>query len=119
MTIDGMDSPSRTSCYAGQADLDRAIVMDQTITHPDKPLWPDDGDGQPVTKLDLALYYARVGDWLFPELVRRPVTLLRCTTGVLKDCFYQRHAFKGLPDGIAAIDLADEEGRAAFIAVTA
>jgi bifunctional non-homologous end joining protein LigD len=59
-----------------------------------------------------------VGDWLFPELVRRPVTLLRCTTGVLKDCFYQRHAFKGLPDGIEAIDLADEEGRAAFIAVT-
>jgi len=51
-------------------------------------------------------------------LLRRPLTMLRCPTGNIKDCFYQRHAFAGLPPGVQTIDLADEEERAAFIAVT-
>jgi bifunctional non-homologous end joining protein LigD len=74
--------------------------------------------GSGVTKLDLALYYARVGDWLLPELLRRPVTVIRCPTGDIKDLFYQRHAFAGLPPGVETIELADEEERAAFISVT-
>lgn len=92
-------------------DRDLAAIQ---LTNPEREMFAGSG----VTKLDLALYYARVGDWLLPELMRRPVTLLRCPTGELKDCFYQRHAFQGLPEGITTIDLADEEGRAAFIAVT-
>ncbi len=43
--------------------------------------------GSGVTKLDLALYYARVGDWLLPELLRRPVTVIRRPTGDIKDPF--------------------------------
>jgi bifunctional non-homologous end joining protein LigD len=71
-----------------------------------------------VTKLDVAIYYARVGDWLLPEVLRRPVTVIRCPTGDLSDLFYQRHAFAGLPPGLETVELSDEEGRAAFIAVT-
>lgn len=85
-----------------------------TLTNPEREIFAGSG----VTKLDLALYYARVGDWALPELLRRPVTILRCPTGELKDCFYQRHAFHGLPAGVETIDLADEEGRGAFITVT-
>jgi len=85
-----------------------------TLTNPEREIFAGSG----VTKLDLAVYYARVGDWALPELLRRPVTILRCPTGELKDCFYQRHAFHGLPPGVATIDLADEEGRGAFITVT-
>ena len=70
-----------------------------------------------VTKLDVALYYAKVGDWLLPEVLRRPVTVIRCPTGDLKDLFYQRHAFQGLPPGVQTIELSDEEGRGAFISV--
>lgn len=71
-----------------------------------------------VTKLDVAVYYARVGDWLLPEVLRRPVTVIRCPTGDLKDLFYQRHAFQGLPAGVETIELADEKERAAFISIT-
>jgi bifunctional non-homologous end joining protein LigD len=85
-----------------------------TLTNPEREIFAGSG----VTKLDLALYYARVGDWLLPELLRRPVTVFRCPTGELKDCFYQRHAFAGLPAGIETVELADEKERAAFIAVT-
>jgi bifunctional non-homologous end joining protein LigD len=92
-------------------DRDLASVQ---LTNPDREIFAGSG----VTKLDLALYYARVGDWLLPEVLRRPVTVFRCPTGDIKDCFYQRHAFAGLPAGIQSVDLADEEGRAAFIAIT-
>ena len=92
-------------------DRDLAAVH---LTNPEREIFAGSG----VSKLDLALYYARVGDWLLPELLRRPVTMFRCPSGALKDCFYQRHAFAGLPPGVETVDLADEEGRAAFIAVT-
>jgi bifunctional non-homologous end joining protein LigD len=92
------------------SDRDLAAIH---LTNPDREF-----SGTGVTKLDVALHYARVGDWLLPELLRRPVTIVRCPTGQLKDCFYQRHAFAGLPAGVETIELADEEERAAFIAVT-
>ena len=92
---------------------DRELAAVQ-LTNPEREMFAGSG----VTKLDLALYYARVGDWLLPELLRRPVTVFRSPSGELKDSFYQRHSFPGLPPGVETIDLKDEEGRAAFITVT-
>jgi bifunctional non-homologous end joining protein LigD len=92
-------------------DRDLAAVQ---LTNPQREMFAGSG----VTKLDLAIYYARVGDWLLPELLRRPVTAIRCPTGDITDLFYQRHAFQGLPPGVETIDLADDEGRGAFISVT-
>jgi bifunctional non-homologous end joining protein LigD len=92
-------------------DRDLAAIH---LTNPQREM----GVGSGVTKLDLALYYARVGDWMLPELLRRPVTVIRSPTGDFKDLFYQRHAFAGLPPGVETIELADEEGRAAFISIT-
>ena len=83
------------------------------LTNPEREVMPGSG----VSKLDIALYYARVGDWALPELLRRPVTVIRSPTG--KDLFYQRHAFAGLPAGVETIELAaEDEERAAYIAVT-
>ena len=92
------------------SDRDLAAVH---LTNPEREIFAGSG----VTKLDIALHYARVGDWLLPELLGRPVTMLRCPTGELKDCFYQRHAFAGLPPGVETVELADEEERAAFISI--
>ena len=74
------------------------------MTNPDRVMF---GEGGP-TKLELALYYARVGDWMLPELIERPVSLLRCPTGKSADCFFQRHAMAGMPDVIKRIPLREE-----------
>jgi DNA primase len=35
-----------------------------------------------VTKLGLARHYERIADWVVPHLLDRPLTLVRCPTGV-------------------------------------
>ena len=85
--------------YVTDADLAHVVV-----TNPDRAMF---GEGGP-TKLQLVLYYARVGDWMLPELIKRPVSLVRCPTGKSADCFFQRHAMTGMPDMIRTIPLREE-----------
>ena len=76
------------------------------LTNPDREMF----EGSGTSKLDIALYYARVGEVMLPDLIDRPVTLIRCSTGKEADCFYQRHGFSGLPDGVETMgDSRDEE----------
>ncbi|MGN6488534.1 MAG: DNA ligase D [Devosia sp.] len=74
-------------------DADLASI---SITNPTRRLFGKSGP----TKLDIAVYYAAVGDFMLPHILNRPVSLVRCPTGLAKDCFYQRHAFKGMPKTI-------------------
>jgi bifunctional non-homologous end joining protein LigD len=80
------------------------------LTHPDRVLYPEDG----ITKLDLARYYAAVGDWAVTHLAGRPLTLVRCPDGQGKPCFYQKHLGKGAPEAIGHVDIAEDGETVAY-----
>jgi len=67
---------------------------DVRFTHPDRVYWVDVG----VTKQDLAEYYRSVWDWMAPQLVGRPLALVRCPEGTKGQCFFQKHASAGLTE---------------------
>jgi bifunctional non-homologous end joining protein LigD len=63
-----------------------------TITHPERVI---SETGQ-VTKGELTEYHAAVASYMLPRLLRHPLSLLRCPSGIGNQCFYQRNPGKGL-----------------------
>jgi len=78
------------------------------LTHPDRMLW----EGQGLTKLGLAEYYAEVADYILPYITGRPLALVRCPNGHSGDCFYQKHSFAGLTDAVEIARVEEKDGKA-------
>jgi bifunctional non-homologous end joining protein LigD len=68
------------------------------ISHPDRVIYPSLG----VTKAELARFYEAIGEHMLPHVRGRPLTLVRCPTGLdghvhftdrrPAPCLYMRHA---------------------------
>lgn len=69
------------------------------ISHPDRPLLAD----PPLTKGDVARYYAGVAELILPHLAGRPLTLLRCPKRPGEACFVQRHPARGMPASVRPV----------------
>ena len=83
------------------------------ISSPDRVVF----EGAKYTKLDVAEYYRSVADWLLPELVGRPLSLLRCPDGTKGQCFFQKHHAGSLGDDVRSIELEQKSGREPYIYV--
>jgi bifunctional non-homologous end joining protein LigD len=82
-----------------------------TLTNPDRVLYPDIG----LTKLDLARYYEAVARFMLPYAVNRPISLVRCPEGYAKECFFQRHAMKGMSQAIKEIPIPGGESKKKYL----
>jgi len=76
------------------------------LTHPDRVLYAEQG----ITKADLALYYAQVAERMLPQVVRRPLMIVRCPQGQGAECFHQKHPGKGMSAAIKRAKVAESKG---------
>jgi len=93
------------------ASIDRPQVAGIGISHSDRVLFPE----ARATKLDLAEYYRRIERWIMPHLKDRPLTLVRCPTGVRADspkkgaeCFYMKHSKVWAPPAIRRVRIREK-----------
>ena len=70
----------------------KLVLSGISITHPGRVI----SEIGHVTKGELAEYYAGVTSWILPQVVNRPISLLRCPSGIDKQCFFQRNPGRGL-----------------------
>ncbi|WP_242108278.1 DNA ligase D [Luteimonas aquatica] len=83
------------------------------LTSPDKLLYPEDG----ITKRQVADYYAAMAPWMLPEIEGRPLSIVRCTQGIDRQCFFQKHHVAGL-HAVDTVRLKEESGhRADYLVV--
>ena len=76
------------------------------LTSPDKVVYPDDG----ITKQAVADYYRAVAPRLLPEVVRRPLSVIRCPDGLSGQCFFQKHHADSFGDSVHPVCLREKDG---------
>ncbi|HEV7318678.1 MAG TPA: DNA ligase D [Ensifer sp.] len=98
-----LSAPARAPRKRLITDADLASIQ---VTNADRRVFGRSGPA----KLDVAVYYALVGDFMLPHILGRPVSLFRCPTGKPADCFFQRHPFTGMPSEIGSFESTNSEG---------
>jgi bifunctional non-homologous end joining protein LigD len=81
-----------TNAATAKENAGSVVLSGIAITHPDRVI----SQTGHITKGELAEYYATVASLILPEIARRPLSLLRCPSGIDKQCFFQRNPGRGL-----------------------
>jgi bifunctional non-homologous end joining protein LigD len=84
----------------------KAVAAPQVkLTNPSRLLWPEQG----ITKQGLADFYTEIADWILPHITDRPLSLLRCPEGVHEECFFQKHRWAGIGEGVRQVRVPDDD----------
>ncbi|MFI8718584.1 DNA ligase D [Stenotrophomonas sp. NPDC077464] len=75
------------------------------LSSPTKVIFPD----IKATKQDVWDYYTAVMDHLMPEIIGRPLSIIRCPSGTAKPCFFQKHHTAGL-ELVDSVRLKEDSG---------
>ena len=92
----------------GNQDPEASDVGEQArrLTSPDRLVYPERG----ITKQQVADYYRAVAGRLLPDVVRRPLSVLRCPDGVAGTCFFQKHHADALGGAVHAVPIREKDG---------
>ena len=59
-------------------------------------------------------YYAAIGDWIVPQIANRPLSLLRCPSGIGDKCFFQKHFETGLKS-LRRVTIEEKHGASDYV----
>jgi len=79
------------------------------LTHPERVLFPHDG----ITKLQLAEYFAAVGEHAMPHYRERPLSILRNTHG--SKPFFQKHFLEESSAGLRVVQIPNADKDPDFV----
>jgi bifunctional non-homologous end joining protein LigD len=91
------------SALRGSSVVHADTVLGVRITHPDRVMY----DQPRLTKRDVAKYYAAVAGRMLPHVIGRPLTLVRCGTGINGDCIFMKHSKVWAPPQLVRITQMD------------
>jgi bifunctional non-homologous end joining protein LigD len=67
-------------------------------------IYPDLG----ISKIQLAQYFERIGDWILPHVAGRPLTLVHCPAGLTAPCNYLKHAKAWGPNALRRVRIQEK-----------
>jgi bifunctional non-homologous end joining protein LigD len=80
------------------------------ITHPEKVLFPAQGDEAAITKGELAAYYEMIAPLMVPHMSARPVSMERYPAGIGKKGFFHKDVSKGFPAWLERVEVPKKDG---------
>lgn len=83
------------------------------LTNEGKILYPENQ----ITKRQLVEFYSKISDWLLPQIIYRPLTLLRCPDGYNKECFFQKHFDKNTMPFIQNVEVQEKNKKRTYLSI--
>jgi bifunctional non-homologous end joining protein LigD len=102
-------STAKSAAKSARAKGDETQVAGARLTHPDRVLFPHDG----ITKLELAEYFAAVGEAAMPHYKDRPLSILRNTHGTTP--FFQKHFLEQSAAGLRVVQIPNADKDPDFV----
>jgi bifunctional non-homologous end joining protein LigD len=83
------------------------------VSHPERRVL----DKPPLTKGDLARYFAEAAELILPHVAGRPLSVVRCPDRLDQGCFFQRHPMPGMPRSVRPVRTDPDRRKSPYLAI--